>query len=143
MLLHRSAEECARVGCAQIIQQNAMHPDRLRASWGTQKSDGRCNLIADLASVTVGAAGPHTTRSRPCSASLPKLNIHSCRYRFAAITDMQRFLYFCRHPQRMQEHGQFSRYRHQCTLFRILAAVRGQLQSPAPQIAVRTEGGRI
>ena len=48
----------------------------------------------------------------------------------------QWFVHLSAYPQPMQQHRQFSRHRHHRSLLGIFPSSLGQLQSPAPQIAV-------
>src|SRR6202795_461593 len=52
---------------------------------------------------------------------------------------VQRFVHFSAHPQVMQQHRQLSRGRHDGSLLPASSTTLGQLQPPAPEIAVHTE----
>jgi hypothetical protein len=100
---------------------------RLCASWGPQIlrvlqskcRPGHLRVPCHAAPVRTLRAVTRTRRA------FPKLNLSSCRYCFAVPADMQRFVNFSADPQLMQEHGQFSRDRHQCPLLCVLPAARG------------------
>ena len=70
---------------------------------GVRKSDGCCNLNADLATTaSFGAAPVRTLRAvTRTRRAFPKLNLSSCRYRLTAPADMQRFVYLSADPQLM------------------------------------------
>lgn len=78
---------------------------------GVRKFDGRCNLNADLDSLRQFLAqcrSAHYTQSPELGESSQKLtalSFASRRHRFAALAGMQRFVYFSRHPQLMQDYG--------------------------------------
>src|SRR6202795_5189054 len=61
-----------------------------------------------------------------CPSALPGLAIS------------QRFLHLTRYPQPMQQNPQLFGHRHDGPLLRFLASARGQPQTPAPQIRVRS-----
>src|SRR5581483_10769418 len=52
---------------------------------------------------------------------------------------VQRFVHFSTHPQVMQQHCQLSCGGHDGPLLGVSSAPLGQLQTPAPEIAVHTE----
>src|SRR2546425_11443487 len=77
-----------------------LEPYQLCASWGPQSDDGCCNLIADLASCAASSTAPvrtlrAVTRTR---RAFQNFNDASCRYRFATLADVQRFVYISAHP---------------------------------------------
>lgn len=92
------------------------------------KSDGCCNLNVDL-SVTASRSAWRRSAQYAQSPERGERSQNSALFHaangFAACADMQRFVYFSRHPQLMQEHSQFPRHGDQCPLFGVLAAARG------------------
>ena len=62
-----------------------------------------------------------------------------CRRHRRRVTVAQRFVHFSAHPQAMQQHRELSRGRNHGSFLPILPATLGQLQTPAPQIAVRSK----
>jgi hypothetical protein len=73
---------------------------------GVRKSDGCCNLNADLttASLLTQRRSAHYAQS-PELGELSKLNLSSCRYGSAVLADVQRFVYLSCHPQLVQHDG--------------------------------------
>ena len=55
---------------------------------------------------------------------------------------MQRLIDFAARPESVQQHRQFAGHRHHRPLLGILPTPAGQLQPPAPQVTVRTEGAQ-
>jgi hypothetical protein len=56
---------------------------------------------------------------------------------FPGLAIPQRFVYLTRHPQPVQQYGQFPRYRYDRSLLGIFAPAFGQLQSPSLEIRIR------
>src|SRR5580693_8153044 len=95
-----------------------------------------------LSEWNLGQALDAVTGTRLWLLSFPSWNgfvfLRGCCYcRSPAV--VQRFVHISAHPQVMQQHGQLSRGGHDGSLLAVSAATRGQLQAPAPQIAVHTE----
>ena len=70
---------------------------------------------------------------------LPWKILTLCRRRQHDTAVTQRFVHFSTHPQPMQQHRKLSCRRNHGSLLPTLSAALGQLQSPAPQIAVRSK----
>src|SRR5580700_9420679 len=117
-----------------------------RCTLGVLVSAGAAICLAPcgsaLAEWNLGQALDAVTGTRLWLLSFPSWNgfvfLRGCCYcRFPAV--VQRFVHISAHPQVMQQHGQLSRGGHDGSLLAVSAATRGQLQAPAPQIAVHTE----
>jgi hypothetical protein len=62
-----------------------------------------------------------------------------CRRHRCLVAVVQRFVHFSAYPQAMQQHRQLSCCCNHRPLLPILATTLGQLQTPAPQVAVRSK----
>jgi hypothetical protein len=115
----------------------------------------RCSLVFSIQGVllsltrSVGSRSPGSPRSAPSPQS-PQLGAYAylaesnpsfrtlCRYLTLALgclgclAVVERVVYFSRGPQRMQQHRQFPRHRHNGSLLSILAATFHLGQSPGP-----------
>lgn len=102
-----------------------------------------CHLLVDLSSISrwkLGQAINAVTGTRRLSAMLPIKESELCGCRQAHRSAVaQRFVSFSAHSQAMQQHGQLSGGRDHRSLLPIFPAALGQLQTPAPQIAVRSK----
>src|ERR1035438_5265161 len=106
-------------------------------------SGGCCAAVRTLLhSPTTDATTPPASapsQSRLASShSFPPAPI-CCRRQRCLVAVAQRFVHFSTHPQPMQQHRQLPRRRNHGSLLPILSAALGQLQTPAPQVAVRSK----